>query len=328
MFAKSIIQKKKTAIISMFAAAMLALLGLSACDLQTNTQIESNLTPQIDSAATITPGVLTVGINASNSPYGGTNSSNQTVGIDVDVAAAVAEELGLRMQIVDVGSNGRFALNNKQVDVAMGVTKSGTGDIISYSDPYLDDGLSLFCLSTNKPVSIDDVVAQVNAGSAKILVQAETTACTRVQELLGADKVEVMSTMQSAFDALSAGNQKYLVTDAVLGDYFSRNYDDIIRMSFLGADCVIPMYAVTLTQNSALSSGVNNAIKTINSNGIMQVIALKWLGADGKTLLPANVDTAALPAKAFGLQEQGEEAGAEQAPEANNEDAENNNEEE
>lgn len=287
----------------MFVACMLALLGLSACQLQTNTEVESNLTPQIDSSATITPGVLTVGINASNSPYGGTDSSNQTVGVDVDVAAAIAQELGLHLKIVDVGSSGRFALNNKQVDVAMGLTKSGTGDIISYSDAYLDDGLSLFCLSTNKPVSIEDVTAQVNAGTTKILVQADTTACTRVQELLGIDKVEVVSTMQAAFDALDAGDQKFLVTDAVLGDYFARNYENVIRMSFLGADCVIPMYAVTLTQNSVLSTGVNNAIKTISSNGIMQVIALKWLGADGKTLLPANVDAALLPARAFGLQD-------------------------
>lgn len=323
MFAKTIINKKRTVAVSLVTACMVALLGLSACQLQTNTQVESNLTPQVDSAATITPGVLTVGINAANSPYGGTSSNNQTVGIDVDVAAAIAEELGLKMQIVDVGSSGRFALNNKQVDVAMGLTKSGTGDIISYSDPYLTDGLSLFCLSTNKPVSLEDVVAQVNAGTTKILVQADTTACTTMQELLGVDKVEVVSTMQSAFDALSTGEQNFLVTDAVIGDYFARNYDDIIRMSFLGADCVTPIYAVTLTQNSAISNGVNTAIKAINSNGVMQVIALKWLGADGKTLLPANVDTATLPAKAFGLQAQ-EEAAAPETTEANNDNNGNN----
>lgn len=305
MFGKPINNKRRAVIISVFVACMLALASLSACQLQTNTKVESNLTPQLDSSATITPGTLTVGINASNSPYGGTNSSNQTVGIDVDVAAAIAQELGLRMQIVDVGSNGRSALNNGQVDVAMGLTKSGTGDIIAYSDSYIDDGLSLFCLSTNKPVSINDVAAQVNAGSAKILVQADTAAATKVGELLGTDKVVIKSTMQAAFDALSAGDELYLVTDAVVGDYFARNYENIIRMGFLGADCVVPMYAITLTQNSALSSGVNNAIKTIEQNGIMQVIALKWLGEDGKTLLPANVDTAALPAKAFGLQEQG-----------------------
>ncbi len=215
------------------AVCMLAVVGLSACQLQTNTQVESNLTPKLDASATINEGVLTVGINANNSPYGGTNASNQTVGIDVDVAAAIAQELGLRMQIVDVGSSGRFALSNKQIDVALGLTKSGTGDLVSYSDSYLTDGLSLFCLSTNKPVSIEDVAAQANAGTAKILVQADTTAASKVQELLGIDKVVAMPTMQDAFDALNDGEQKFLVTDAVIGDYFARNYENVIRMGFL-----------------------------------------------------------------------------------------------
>ena len=133
----------------------------------------------------------------------------------------------------------------------------------------------MFCLSTNKPVSIEDVAAQANAGTAKILVQADTTAASKVQELLGIDKVVAMPTMQDAFDALNDGEQKFLVTDAVIGDYFARNYENVIRMGFLGADCVTPIYAVSLTQNSALSSGVNAAIKTINENGIMRVIATK-----------------------------------------------------
>ena len=106
-----------------------------------------------------------------------------------------------------------------------------------------------------------------------------------VQELLGIDKVVAMPTMQDAFDALNDGEQKFLVTDAVIGDYFARNYENVIRMGFLGADCVTPIYAVSLTQNSALSSGVNAAIKTINENGVMRVIATKWLGSDGETLL-------------------------------------------
>lgn len=314
MFAKQIKHKGISAVAMALVACMFAVVGLSACQLQTNTKVESDLTPKLDASATITEGVLTVGINTSNSPYGGTNSSNQTVGVDVDVAAAIAQELGLRMQIIDVGSSGRFALSNKQVDVALGLTKSGTGDLVSYSDPYLTDGLSLFCLSTNRPVSIEDVAAQTGAGTAKVLVQADTTAASKVQELLGIDKVVAMPTMQAAFDALSNGEQKFLVTDAVIGDYFARNYENVIRMGFLGADCVTPIYAVTLTQNSALSSGVNAAVKTINENGIMRVIATKWLGSDGATLLAGQTDLATLPAKAFGI---GGPAGQENPDEPN-----------
>lgn len=59
------------------------------------------------------------------------------------------------------------------------------------------------------------------AGTAKVLVQAETTAASKMQELLGIDKIVAMPTMQAAFDALNNGEQKFLVTDAVIGDYFA-----------------------------------------------------------------------------------------------------------
>ena len=282
-------------------ACMCALCGLSACQIQTNTQVNTNLTPKIDGKATMHEGVLTVGINTSNSPYGGTNSDKETVGLDVDVAAAIAQELGLKLQIVDVEASGRNALTNSQIDVALGLTKSGTSDKISYSDSYISDGPSLFCLSGNKPESIQAVASEASDGSAKILVQADTTSAMKVQESIGADKVVAMPTLQAAFDALAKGEQKYLVTDAAIGDYFARSYSNIVRMDYLGADCVSPIYAVTLSQNTALSSGVNAAVRTLNTNGVIRVIVAKWLGEDGKTLLSSKVDISKLPAKAFGL---------------------------
>lgn len=319
MIAEQTTKRKIRAIIGVLCCCVLALACLSACALQTNTEVDAKLTPKLDGADTVTPGVLTVGINTSNSPYAGINANNETVGLDVDVAAAIAQELGLELQIVDVGSNGRAALSNNQIDVALDLTKSGTTEVVAYSEPYLYDGLSLFCLSTNKPVTIEDVAAQANAGTAKILVQADTVAATRVQELLGDDKIVALPTVQAAFDALNAGEELYLVTEAVLGDYFARNYENIIRMGFLGADCITPIYAVTLTQNSALSNGVNSALTTINTNGVMRVIATKWLGTDADTLILGGTDPATLPAQAFGIQKEGAAPEGENAEGGNNE---------
>lgn len=301
MFTRHIKQKGIYLAIIAACLGVFAICGLSACQIQTKTEVDSTLTPKLASSATIHEGVLTVGINASNSPYGGTNTDKETVGLDVDVAAALAQELGLKLQIVDVSSSGRNALTNKQVDVSLGLMKSGTSDKVSYSDSYISDGPSLYCLSKNKPNSVESVASETAAGKAKVLVQADTTAAMKAQESIGVDKIVAKSTMQATFDALESGEQKYLVADAAIGDYFARNYEDVVRVGFLGADCVTPMYAVTLSQNSALSSGINTAMKTINSNGTMRVVVAKWLGTDGQTLLPGKIDLSKLPAKAFGL---------------------------
>ena len=275
------------------ALAVGVMTALTGC--QTETEVQSNLTPQLESGTTITDGTLTVGVNASNSPYAGVNSNNETVGFDVDVAAAIADELGMKLQIVDVSSNGRSALTNGQVDVSMGMTKSGNADTVTYTPAYINDGASLFCLESNRPASVSDF----DAGS-KILVQGETTAAYTVQAALGADAVQATSTMQEAFDALESGQQKYLVADAVIGSYFARNYSDVVRVDFLSADSVTPMYAVTLTANSEVSAAVSNALNTIMQNGVLRVIEAKWLGTQGEALLPGQVDISKLPKTSFG----------------------------
>lgn len=276
------------------ALAVGACMALTAC--QTETEVQSNLTPQLQSGSTIADGTLTVGVNASNSPYAGLNSNKETVGFDVDVAAAIADELGMKLQIVDVGSNGRSALTNGQVDVALGMTKSGNVDTVTYSPAYINDGASLFCLEQNRPASVSDI----DVSQGKVLVQGETTAAYTVQAALGVEAVQATSTMQEAFEALKDGQQKYLVADAVIGSYFARNYSDVVRVGFLSADSVTPIYAVTLTQNSELSSAVSEAINTITQNGVLRVIDAKWLGAQGEELLPGQVDISTLPKTSFG----------------------------
>ena len=293
MVSKRTKSKGVIAAIVTVALAVGVMTALTGC--QTETEVQSNLTPQLESGTTITDGTLTVGVNASNSPYAGVNSNNETVGFDVDVAAAIADELGMKLQIVDVSSNGRSALTNGQVDVSMGMTKSGNADTVTYTPAYINDGASLFCLESNRPASVSDL----DAGS-KILVQGETTAAYTVQAALGADAVQATSTMQEAFDALESGQQKYLVADAVIGSYFARNYSDVVRVDFLSADSVTPMYAVTLTANSEVSAAVSNALNTIMQNGVLRVIEAKWLGTQGEALLPGQVDISKLPKTSFG----------------------------
>ena len=301
MFGVNMKNKGICAALIVVVVAIAAVCSFSACQVQTKTQVDTSLTPKLSDGATIHSGILTVGINASNSPYGGTNSNNQTVGLDVDVAAAIAEELGMKLQIVDVSSSGRNALTNNQIDVALGLSKSGTSEKVVYSDSYISDGPSLFCLAANKPESIEAVASELAAGSARVLVQADTTSALKVQETVGIDKIIAMPTVQEAFSALANGQQKYLIVDAVIGDYFARNYPDVIRAGFLGADCVTPVYAVTLSEKTELSPRINDAIQTITKNGVLRVITAKWLGSEGKSLMPGQVDISKLPARAFGV---------------------------
>ena len=61
--------------------------------------------PTVDASALKEEGVLHVGVNASSYPLAG-QANGKMSGLDVDVAAAIGQELGLRVEFVDVGRRG------------------------------------------------------------------------------------------------------------------------------------------------------------------------------------------------------------------------------
>ena len=281
--------RKLTSIIAACIAAF-ALLALCSCNIITESEVSTSKESTLPSGSTIADGTLAVGINATNAPYGGQNSSNETVGLDVDMAAAIADELGMKLQIVNVGANGKTSLTEERVDLVLGAVKSGSSKKLNYSDPYIYDGASLFCLTENVP---EDPTA-IDFEEEKILTQANTASSFRVQEELGYESIIACSTMKDAFDQLAAGEAKYLVADSVIGSFFARNYSNVQRVTYITPDSVTPIYALTLTEDAELSTAVNNAVASLSQNGVLRVIASKWLGSGCETMLPGNVDISTL----------------------------------
>ena len=86
--------------------------------------------PELKSAEVAPPvigeeGTLRVGVNTENPPLAGMGSG-KIIGIDVDIAAALADELGLKLSVVDVGSDPAGALANGTVDVVLGIDDSAS----------------------------------------------------------------------------------------------------------------------------------------------------------------------------------------------------------
>ena len=102
-----------------------ACLVLAGCQPQSYTPQAKE--PTVSASALGQPGTLRVGVNSASAPLAGqTASSARIVGIDVDVAAYLADQLGCKVEIVDVGTEPEKALKNKTVDIVLGVDASDT----------------------------------------------------------------------------------------------------------------------------------------------------------------------------------------------------------
>lgn len=297
MFSRLARAKRTVAAVIVTGLAALALGGLTGCDtdlnIVTNTTLPTSSAEGLAAGTTLEEGVLTVGVNTSNTPFGGLSDSDGSsiVGLDADVAAALADELGCKLSLVDVGSDGRTAVEEGTVDVALSVTKSGKGKTVAYAGPYLNNGISLFCLASNAPAS----VAEVDFTDEKILVQSASAASYEIQDALGVESILSVSTIQDAFKSLEAGEATYLVANAAIGDFIARDYGDVVRVSFLSLNDITPVYAATLAGNVELTEAVTTALGEITENGTLRVITAKWLGSQGAALLPEGESLEDLP---------------------------------
>ena len=239
---------------------------------------KTTYTPETKSPVVASPaigqdGTLRVGVDAENPPLSGMVESDNTskiAGLDVDVAAALADELGLKLSIVDVGNDPEGALAEGKVDIVMGIDRS-TSDVAFWcSDPYLPTGVVLLSLSADAPVP-------TASSGATFAAQVSSRSAWSVMNEFGEESLTSTNNLVEALNALSTGTVQYVATDAVRGISAAKQPHVDVHMIALmqqpGGYCV-----GVADENSELKTAVADAVATLTGNGVVSVIETKWLG--------------------------------------------------
>jgi polar amino acid transport system substrate-binding protein len=232
----------------------------------------SSYTPQtseqkVDNSLLHSAGTLRVGVNASNAPYAA-ESNGSIVGIDVDIAAALADELGLKLELVDVGTSADQAFSSEDVDIVMGVGSDAKNCWVS--DPYLSSSITLFSITETAQAPSADA-------SYKVAAQASSMSAVEITNRLGQDHLEATTDIQTAFDQLKSGSVDYIATDSTIGSYVAHsNGLTIYPVAFLSDET---RYCIGVpTTATGLQNAVKDALKSISDGGVLKVIEQKWLG--------------------------------------------------
>lgn len=254
------------------AAAIAALLALPGCSSQ-QPYTPSEATPQVSSPTIGEDGVLRVGVNSQAAPLAGTNSTGDLVGFDVDLAAALADELGLKVEVVDVGADAATALTDSSVDIVLGVDQSTTDSELWKSDSYLQTAVALFASDANVQVPTVE-------SNPTIAVQTSSTSSWMAENQFGADALERVSSLSEAFEQLSSGNANYVASDAVRGTYVVSS-NDSIDASIVALMQQPSGYCVAvLSSNVQLQNAIASALDTVIDGGMIEVLDKKWLGSE------------------------------------------------
>lgn len=230
----------------------------------------ASVSSELSSANLVEEGTLTVGLSSSEgAPMCITAEDGSFSGYDVDVASALADELGLKVSFVQVSSLSS-ALGDT-CDIVMNVTSTHASGM-TIAGSYAEDATAFFA----KDAAKTDSAVNASEISGKIVgVQANSTS---QQLLLRSDLNAEQSTftnLNEAFQALEDGAVDYVLCDALAGSYLAEVYSDVSLVGTIDVPETIGV--ATESSNTALQTAVQEGVAKLNSNGVIEVIRNKWI---------------------------------------------------
>lgn len=227
---------------------------------------------------TVEKGKLIMSTNAAFPPYEMTTDDGGFEGIDVEIAGAIAEKLGLELVVDDMDfSAALLAVQQGKSDIVMAGV-SVTEDrllVMNFSDSYAT-GVQSVIIKEGSDVTMD------NLGDKMIGCQKGTTGYIYASDSpdnggYGEDHVTAYDNGASAVQALMNGQVDCVIIDnAPAAEYVAANPG----LTLLPGAWVEESYAIGLNKdNTALMEAVNNALAELTADGTVQAIIDKYIAA-------------------------------------------------
>ena len=224
---------------------------------------------------TVTPGKLTMSTNAAFPPYESTDDNGNFVGIDIDVAAAIAEKLGLELQVDDMDFDAALlaAQNGKSDMVMAGVTVTEDRQLVmDFSDSYATGIQSIIVKEDSDIASPDDLADKM------IGTQRGTTGYIYCSDDFGDEHVTPYDNGLTAVQALVNGQVDAVVIDnAPAKEFVEANPGlKILDTAYAEED-----YAIGVAKgNTAMLDAINGALEELKNDGALQAIVDKYIKAE------------------------------------------------
>ena len=224
---------------------------------------------------TVTAGKLTMSTNAAFPPYEMTADDGSFEGIDIDVAAAIADKLGLELQIDDMDFDAALlATQNGKSDMVMaGVTVTDERQkVMDFSDTYAEGIQSIIVPEDSDIASVDDLAGKT------IGTQRGTTGYIYCTDDFGEDSVVAYDNGLTAVQALNNGQVDAVVIDnAPAKEFVAANTGlKILDTAYAQED-----YAIGVAKgNTALLDAINGALEELQADGTLQSIVDKYIKAE------------------------------------------------
>ncbi len=228
-----------------------------------------------EKSLTVEEGKLIMGTNAYFQPYE-YYDGDKIVGIDAEIAAAIAEKLGLELEIKDMAFDSIItAVNAGDVDMGlagMTVTEDRLKEV-DFSISYANGVQAIIVKDGSKITKVDDLYAE--GAAYKVGVQLGTTGDIYSTDDFGKDLVTSYTTGNEAVNALLKGDVDCVIIDNEPAKAFVANNEGlkILETSYADED-----YAACVKKgNKELLEKLDKAINELIEDGTIDEIVGKYI---------------------------------------------------
>ena len=276
----------KKALSLMTAAALV--LSLAACGSTASSEAASSDAASSEAASseaasetetaelsTVEPGKLIMSTNAAFPPYEMTTDSGEFEGIDIETAQAIADKLGLELQIDDMDFDAALlAVQQGKADMVMaGVTVTDERqNVMDFTDSYATGIQSIIVKEDSDIASVDDLAGK------KIGTQRGTTGYLYCSDDFGDENVVAYDNGLTAVQMLNNGQVDCVVIDnAPAKEFVAANPG----LKLLDTAYVEEDYAIGVGKgNTELKDAINTALEELKADGTLQAIVDKYITAE------------------------------------------------
>jgi polar amino acid transport system substrate-binding protein len=225
-------------------------------------------------------GTLRVGVKADAPPFGWKDEFGY-YGFDVDIASALAKELGVeKVEFVTVTSADRLdKVASGEVDMAiasMTITR-GREEKVDFTIPYFQDGQALMVRAGSAVASYEDLGGKTVGG-----VKGSTSVDT-IKEVQPDCNVKEYPGYNEALAALRAGEVDAITSDMLilLGLKLGAEQPEAFRIA--GKRFSTEPYGIAVRENqSEFRDALNAGIERLWKTGRWQRVYEDWFGANAK----------------------------------------------
>lgn len=217
--------------------------------------------------------VLKMGTNAAFPPYE-YKEGEDFVGIDVEIAGAIAKELGMTLEIVDMEFDSIItAVNQGEVDFGMAgmtVTEERLEEV-DFTYSYATGVQSVIVAEGSEIKTLDDLAGK------KIGVQLGTTGDIYASDDYGEENVTKYGKGADAVIALKGGDVDAVIIDNEPAKAFVAENEGL---AILDTEYAVEDYAIAVKKGNELLADINAALETLTADGTIDAIIAKFIKAE------------------------------------------------